>query len=444
MNANTLKYIILALFIALALGAVLLFTGVIPGFGGSNSSKGATIKKAELIVWGTQDNQTVFSTLVKSFQETNPGIKIVYVKKTPEGYEEELIRAFATGTGPDIFGIHNTWLQKYSDLLGPAPQSVFSGDEVKSTMVDVVQRDFLANDSLYAVPLSVDTLALYYNTDLFNSSSIVFPPTTWDDFVKDSHLLTKRRQSGDFTVSGTALGGSANVLNAPDILALIMLQYGIPIIDSNGNVNFAVKQNTSDGLTSPAEAALDFYTSFTRPSSSNYSWAKSSPLSSEDLFAQNKVGMIFGYAGTRENLLQKSPRLRFDIAPVPQVKDSVFNRNYASYWGYGVYKNSPNKQISWEFLKHLISQNVQLYYNSAVGKPSAVRSLIAIQQQDPILKVFANEALSATSVNQVDFVVLQKAFTTMIESQISKNESLRQSLIEATQNINATLKKNIP
>lgn len=444
MNANTLKYLIMALFIGLAVAAVLLWAGIIPGVGGGDTTTGATIKKAELTVWGTQDEQGMFASLVKAFQGANPGIKIVYIKKASEGYEDELVRAFAAGKGPDIFGIHNTWLQKYSDLLGQAPQDVFPANEVKTTMTDVVQRDFLANDSLYAVPLSLDTLALYYNTDLFNSAGIVFPPTTWDDFVKDSRILTKRRQSGDFTVSGAALGGSTNVSYAPDILTLLMLQYGVPIIDATGTVRFAVTQNAGAGGLSPAEAALDFYTSFARPSSPNYSWAKSSPLSSEDLFAQNQVGMMFGYAGTRTNLLKKSPRLHFDIAPVPQVKDSVFNRNYASYWGYGVYKNSPNRQISWEFLKYLLSPGVQTYYNSAVGRPSALRSLIAVQQQDPNLKVFANEALSATSVNQVDFTLLRSTFTDMIESQISKNESLRQSLTEAAQNINALLKKNNP
>ena len=439
MNANTLKYLIMALFIGLAIAAVLLWAGIIPGVGGGSTSTGATIKKAELTVWGTQDEQGMFASLTKAFQGTNPGIKITYVKKASEGYEDELVRAFAAGKGPDIFGIHNTWLQKYSDLLGSAPQDVFSANEVRTTMTDVVQRDFLVNDSLYAIPLSLDTLALYYNTDLFNSAGIVFPPATWDEFVKDSRILTKRRQSGDFTVSGAALGGSTNVSYAPDILTLLMLQYGVPIVDATGSVRFAVTQSAGAGSASPAEAALDFYTSFARPSSPNYSWAKSSPLSSEDLFAQNQVGMMFGYAGTRADFLKKSPRLHFDIAPVPQVKDSVFNRNYASYWGFAVSKYADgNEGWAWDYVLNVTKDpaRAMLYAGPAKRSP-AVRRAIAELLDDPDMSVFARQALTAGSWYEIDAdaarSILDDAIKNVLMGRLDSEKSLKQAEDQVSQ-----------
>lgn len=428
MNAGTLKYLIIAIFMGFAIGAVLLWAGIVPGGGSSsgNSTAGATIKKADLTVWGIEDDATTFNALVESFRGINPGIKITYVKKTLEKYEEELVRAFAAGRGPDIFSVNHTWLAKYGDLLALSPEGLFPVGEVKGNMVDIVQRDLFSQNFFSAAPLYMDTLALYYNTDLFNSASIVFPPSTWDDFVKDSRLLTKRRQGGDIAVSGSALGGSKNIPYAPDILALLMLQYGFSFDDAASQPGA-----TQNAGANPAEAALDFYTSFAKPSSPNYSWQKDTVENAEDLFAQNRVGMMFGYAGTRASLLRKSPRLQFSVAPMPQPKNAVFNKNYANYWGYGVYKNSKNKQIAWEFLNYLLTPQMQEYYGQIVKKASVLRSVIAKQQHNPDLKVFADQALTAASLNQIDFAALHDAFIGMIESQISKGEPLRQSVQNA-------------
>lgn len=42
---------------------------------------------------------------------------------------------------------------------------------------------------LYAVPLAVQTLQMYYNKDLFAAAGITAPPTTWAEFTKDVETL---------------------------------------------------------------------------------------------------------------------------------------------------------------------------------------------------------------------------------------------------------------
>ena len=441
MNATTLKYLIMAVFIGLGIFAVLVWAGIVPGLGGGGNTGTATIKRAELTVWGTADDKAQFDAMVEAFRGPNPGVKITYEKKSPEGYEDELVRAFAAGKGPDLFALHNTWLVKYGDLLAPAPKELISPAGLKGTLADVALRDFAAGDALYGLPLAIDTLALYYNTELFNSAGIVFPPKDWDEFVKDSRLLTKRKPNGEVAISGAAMGAGNNIPYAPDHLALLMLQYGASIFDASGKVNFGAAGGSGASL-SPAEAALDFYTSFAKPSHPNYSWQKDSVFTAEDLFAQNRAGMLFGYAGTRTQLLKKSPRLQFAVAPMPQVKGATFNKNYANYWGYGVYKNSKNKELAWEFLNYLLTPPIQEYYGSVMGKASVVRSVIAKQQQNPDLNVFADQALTAVSVNRIDFTILRAVFTEMIASQISGDQFPRQSLQNAAAEMNTLLKQN--
>lgn len=428
------KYIIGAILALIGVFWVLVWAGVVPGL---RIMDKATIKKSKLVVWGTVDDATAYNNLVGLFKAENPGMEIVYYKKAENTYEQDLLRAFASGEGPDIFGVHHTWLYRYSDLITAAPKEIFPVSEFREQFVDVAQKDFLFGENLFGVPLYTDTLVLYYNIDLFNSAGIVFPPKDWEEFTKYSQALTKRKQAGDIAVSGAALGGGKNVAFASDILTALMLQNGALLSDATGRINF---KSIGGGL-APIEKALEFYTSFSKQTSPNYSWSGTSLENSETMFAQGKAAMMLGYASTKESILRKSPRLRFAAAPFPQVKNATIKKNYADYWGYAVYKNSPNKDAAWQFLHFLAQHNVSAYYASVTRRSGSRRSVIAVQQEDPQVKMFAEQALSAVSWIQLDDQVIKQVFTDMIDAQVTGDQPLQQAIANADTKINTLMKK---
>lgn len=429
------KYIIGAVLVVVGLFWVLVWAGVVPGLRVIDK---ATIKKAKLVVWGTTDDASIYGGLIKSFQGANPGVEIKYFKKAEDGYEQELLRAFAAGEGPDVFNVHHTWLYRYSDLVSAAPKEIFSASEFRERFVDGAQKDFLFEENLFGVPLYVDTLALYYNIDLFNSAGIVFPPKDWDEFTQYSRMLTKRKQSGDIVMSGAAVGGGKNVVSSSDILAALMLQNGAPLSDASGRVNFRIG---GTGSANPLEKALEFYTSFAKQASPNYSWSGTSVENSESMFAQGRAAMMIGYANAKTSIIKKSPRLRFAVAPFPQVKNAVVKKNYADYWGYAVYKNSSNKDMAWQFLHFLAEPQNSAAYVSFAQRPGSQRATIAAQQNDPQMKMFAEQALSAVSWIQLDEQVIRKVFTDMIDAQIAGDQPLQQTILNAETKINALIKK---
>ncbi len=431
---SKVKYIIGGVLALVGVFWVLVWAGVVPGL---RIIDKATIKKSKLVVWGTADDASVYNELAKLFKAENPGMEITYHKKAESTYEQDLLRAFAGGEGPDIFGVHHTWLYRYGDLITAAPKEIFPASEFREQFVDVAQRDFLFGENLFGVPLYTDTLALYYNIDLFNSAGIVFPPKDWEEFTKYSQALTKRKQSGDIAVSGAALGGGKNVVFSSDILTALMLQNGALLSDATGRINF---KSLGGGLI-PIEKALKFYTSFAKQTSPNYSWSGTSLENSETMFAQGKAAMILGYASTKESIMRKSPRLRFAVAPFPQVKNATIKKNYADYWGYAVYKNSPSKDAAWQFLHFLAQHNISAYYASVTQRPGSLRSVIAAQQEDPQIKMFAEQALSAVSWIQLDDQVIKQVFTDMIDAQVTGDQPLQQAILSADTKINTLMKK---
>jgi len=435
--SNTLKYIILIVFIIIAVAIVLVWAGVIPGL----RLNKAKIQRADLVMWGVDDDRDTYQKLINAYQANNPGVNISYEQKSKETYEDELIRAFAAGKGPDIFGIHHTWRPKYSDILSPAPKDIFPTADFRNTFLDVVQKDFMAGNEIYGVPLYVDTLALYYNTEWFHSAGIVLPPKDWDEFVEIARRLTKRKSNGDILFSGAALGAADNITNSADTLALLFAQNGVGLSDEKGLINFNAVSNVPGRGTQPAEKALEFYTSFAKPSSGNYSWSKDSAISSEDAFAQNRVAMALGYSVMSQRLLSKNARVKFEIASLPQVKNAVFHKNYPAYWGFGVYKNSKNKDAAWQFLKFLAQPDISRYYLSATKKPAAQKNLVVEQQSDARLGVFATQGLTAFFWTQLDEPVIKQVFREMIEAQLNSDQSSSLAVKTAEAKIKSLMKR---
>lgn len=423
---NITKVAIIGSVILVILFVFLVYLGVIPGL-----KIGADNAPVELEVWGVFDDSDAITPLIQAFQSKYPNVTIIYRKKTIQNYEDELIRSFAAGKGPDIFMIHNSWVPKFRDLLTPVTADILPINEFRSRFVDVVQKDFIYKENIYGIPLYVDTLALYYNVDLFNSAGIIEPPKTWEEFDEYSKKLTKRSDTGEILVSGAAIGSGKNVLYSADILSLMMMQRGGRLSGVNGEIIFDSE---------PAgKIALDFYTQFSKPEDDSYSWPQSNVNDSQSMFALGRSAMMFGYSWTRQNILQKSPRLRFKVVNMPQVKNSILKKNYANYWGYGVYVNSPYRSMAWRFLKFLSEPQNAILYLSTMNYPASQKPILATQQSDEKLGIFANQALTADSWFQLDSAIIKEAMVNMIDQRVLSEQSADVSLRKAASEINSKI-----
>jgi multiple sugar transport system substrate-binding protein len=424
---NIAKILIIGSVTLLIVFVFLIYLGVIPGL----KFQFRNIPPSDIEIWGVFDDSDAISPLIQAFQVKNPSVTISYRKKSIQNYEKELVRAFAVGKGPDIFMINNSWLGRYKDLLYPAPQKIISLSDFQRDFVDVARKDFIDNGIIYGMPLYVDTLALYYNVDLFNSAGLINPPKDWDEFEKYSKILTKKTVSGDILVSGSAMGSGKNILNSVDILSLLMLQKGSKLSDDKGRIIF----DNEPG----AIKAFNFYTKFAKPESNSYSWSQNFPNDSQDMFAQGRAAMMFGYSYARNNILRKAPRLRFGISYMPQIKNSILKKNYADYWGYGVYVKSAYSEAAWSFLKFLSEPKNAGFYLSSIKSPASQKSILFTQQNNPKLAVFADQALTADSWLQLNSDIIKNILEDMIDSQVVSEQSANIALRKAAAEINSKI-----
>jgi multiple sugar transport system substrate-binding protein len=389
--------------------------------------------EADIMMWGVWDESGLMQEYEEAFNQKYPNVSITYRKQTIENYEQQLTDALAENRGPDIFAMHHTWLNKHKGKMQPVSENVMTEKAYRQRFLDVVEKDFISSEGeVYGFPLYTDSLALYYNRDMFDNARIVNPPETWRDFQDTTKKLTKIDSNGRITQAGATLGTADNINRAQDILAVLMEQ------------NLAQRNRTMPKFNNKAgQRALAFYTDFANPRKTVYSWNKNQNYS-VDAFAEGKAAMTVGYSYLVDRIKSKSPRLNFEVAELPQISPDKNVANYTNYWGYTVSSqaNEREARASYLFLKFLTSKENSQKYFLETNRPTPRRDLIEKQSQDLQYGVFAKQLLNIETWDQPDNTEVDKILGTMIKA-VNSNEARPEDAVEnASFKVQALQKEN--
>ncbi len=382
-------------------------------------------------MWGVFDDADTMEPLVRAFEasQKRARVQVEYRKiSPPDQYEEILRTALAEGRGPDVLLVHSSWIPRWQGTLLPAPSDTVSLRNVRDEFVDTVANDLVLNGRILGLPLFVDSLALYYNKDIFNASGVARPPRTW----KEAHDVVRRTvrfnpvEPGQIDQHGLAAGTGRNVNRSPDIISAILLQNGVVFHDDTGAIAFGDDER--------ARQSVRFLTDFANPAKDVYTWQPTSDYSI-DAFAEGEAAMMFNYSYHRATIQAKNPRLNFAIAPFPQLDGTT--ATYASYWAFGVSRQSANAQAAWQFVRFLTGTDSAREYLKRSGYPPARRDLVVELQRDPTIGVFAEQALSARTWQQPDNRVVDRVFTEMLDDVVVGRDTVEAALRRAAEQIQA-------
>lgn len=407
---------------------VLIFFGLRPKVNSSATTK--------LTMWGVENKETL-SALLGSY----PYGQVTYTWIDPANYEAQLLSALAAGVGPDVFEISNRDLPKWQSGLAPVPAALsqtFGLLQLQSAFPDVVAQDFVSGGQIYGLPLSIDTLAMVYNKDLLNSAGIAVLPKTWEDFETDVTRLRTINEQGQIARAAAAIGGSsASIPNAPDLLSLLMLQNGTQMVNASmGVANFATVSNGAPGI-----AAFIFYLQFANAASPYYTW-NDSMGNAFDSFVSGKTAILFAYESDLATIKAKAPFLHIGVAPMPQATGASAAVNYPKYYGF-VAAKAGQAAAAWDLILYLtITSGDARAYQSATGKPPALRADIQADINDPNLSVFASQALTARSWYEVNSAKIDAIFNSAILDVMTGAADSARALTQAQTAVNALMSQH--
>ncbi|MGP9616216.1 ABC transporter substrate-binding protein [Arthrobacter sp. AOP36-A1-22] len=341
----------------------------------------------------TDDERVLQDSIDRYTEETGTKVELEVIPWSD--LYNRILTAVSSGDGPDVLNIGNTWavsLQASGAFMpweGDALDKIGGQDRF-------VQTSWATGGAEGKVPTSVPlyglSYSMYYNTKMFKEAGIESPPATWDDFVADAKKLTKdTNDDGKTDQWGVSLAG-ASVTNNAHAAFIRGLQNGGSLYDADGKPQFAtdgvvkgvnqwVQLMGSDGVVNPSMAE-----------------AQNGSDMVED-FAAGKSAMFFDQAPGKT--LNARDMKDYKAAPVPMMTAEATGlegtQSHVAGINVSVFDNSDNKAAAVDFVKHLTSDDEQIYLNkeyTALPVVTAAYDDEAFQSDEITLKkdILANHA----------------------------------------------------
>lgn len=257
--------------------------------------------------------------IMKDFTEAT-GIK-TEIQVVEWGSYWTLLEAGASGGEmPDVFWMHSNEAVRYmaNDILLDITDKIAESDKLEmDKFPEDIKEMYQWNDKTYAVPKDVDTIAIWYNKDMFDEAGIEYPDGswTWDEFYDIAEKLTKE--------DGSQFGFAANPSNEQDTWMNIIYSMGGSVLTEDNKSGF------DDPNTIKAMNFVDKCIKNVMPPA-----ATMSETGTDVLFSSGKVAMIsqgsWMVSGFKDNeyIVEHA-----DVARLP--KDAETGRSVSLYNGLG-------------------------------------------------------------------------------------------------------------
>ncbi|BDZ54648.1 ABC transporter substrate-binding protein [Agromyces marinus] len=224
-------------------------------------------------VWD-QKQQEAMEDIADAFTAEHPNVTVNLQIAPYKEYFTKLQTSVSGGSAPDVFWMNGPNFQLYASngVLEPLDDAGIDTAAYPEGLVDLYTYD----GSLYGAPKDFDTVALWYNTELFDAAGVEYPEAgwTWDDLKEKAAALTDA-STGTYGIVATQYG-QENYYNS-------IAQAGGEVISADG---------TTTGYDTPeALAGIELWTDLIAAGSSPTA-QQMTDTSAEDFFLSGKAAMF--------------------------------------------------------------------------------------------------------------------------------------------------------
>jgi len=321
---------------------------------------------------------TAMDQLIANFEAANPGITVKMTHFPYADYRTKVAAAIPAGEGPDVVQLFYGWLNDYvaAELIQPLPADVFPPDRIEADFFPMVAA-MREGDNYWALPTAVRSLALFYNTRMFEEAGIDGPPETLDELVEIAKKLTKVDGAGNITQVGITAG-----MNAQDHHwfreVLVRQMGGDPYLDDYKTVNY----NSEAGI-----KAVAFYTGLANTEKVTAFGFMDEPQAA---FKAGRAGMHID-GSFRIGSLDKIRGLKWGVTELP-ANDAGERFNYSSYWVNAITTKARDEKYdaAVKFMEYVTSDEAMQVWLDVVGELPAKPSvgMTEANANDPVFGPF--------------------------------------------------------
>ncbi len=433
-NISVFQAVLLAVFGALALGGIVVFST----YSGSSKNK---VTIGNVVIWGVLPNTEMRTALAEISKQNQDFKSVTYVEKKQSEFEADLSKAIATGKAPDLVLISQDNIIPLTNEIRPIPYASLPKRNFLNAFADI-SSIYLGPNGAYGIPIAIDPMMLYYNRRLLSSAGIVSPPKTWDALSGLVPRVVKLTKSQNVSRALIAFGSYNNVNNAYGVLSTLFLQAGVPLVTRNSKgvylTSFGINGAETDNITSPGVSVVRFYTEFADPTKVSYTWNSTLPKSRQEFLAGN-LALYLGYASEARFISEANPNLSFDVSVMPQLAVAPTKTVFARVYAFAIPRGSSNPSGALLAASKMSSLTNEKIISDKLGLAPSLRSLLAITPKNPITSIVYTSAIMSRAWLAPSINVTNKIFSRMIKEVITGSSSIAQSLTKTKQSFIVTL-----
>src|SRR3989344_162311 len=406
----------------IAVGVILFATF---GKGGNTDSIG------RVEIWGSV-SQEVMDEAIKKLNEADDRAyrEVIYKEFENANFNQELAEAIASGTGPDAFVLPQDLIIKHESKIFPIPYETYQLRDFKDKFIEEGEL-YLTSTGILAFPFMVDPMVMYWNRDIFSANGVSTPPKSWEEFFALSQKITKKDDTFNIFTGLIGLGDYRNIVHAKEIISTLIMQAGNPIVtrDEDG---LGITLNDSFGKQiPPAVEAIDFYTQFSNPVKTIYTWNRALP-DSKKFFLANDLALYLGFASELPELRALNPNLNFDVTTLPQAENGNVV-TYGNMYALAVVKASDNPGGAYRAILALTDDSILSAVAENTGLPPVSRSLLSTPTDDPYLDIFYKSALFSKGWLDPNKEETDTIFKEMIDSILAVRKKTTEAIRQASE-----------
>lgn len=294
--------------------------------------------------WGGSD-QPIIEEMLRLYVTPaleKEGITVLY-EPIADDFQRYIVNALSANTAPDLFYMDIFWAQSLIQAGQVEPLDSYIAKSKllkKEDFIPSLLDAFSHQGKVYGIPKDFNTLALFYNKDLFDLAGVAYPDEhdTWDTFARKLEAVSK-------------LDGVYGLALQPEFARMGALAYaaGFKTFEQNGKSN----------LFHPGfKAALEWYTGLAKsragimPADLGQSWGGGA-FGTEEVAACIEGAWVIGH------LKDQAPNLNYGATFLPKAPSTGKRGNLIFCVAWGMNKESKHKQAAFKVLEQLTSPEVQ-------------------------------------------------------------------------------------
>ncbi|MBY0539228.1 extracellular solute-binding protein [Patescibacteria group bacterium] len=426
MNMSLFQTVVIGVFVAFGLGALLLF---------ATFSSSSSARVGEVLIWGTLSAQEMQPALDVLQGGSDEYTGVTYQPMGESDFIPKLVAAIAAGRGPDVVLFPTSYLLSQGDKLVQIPYSEYSRREFQDTFLEAGEV-LLTGSGMYGVPFSLDPLVLYWNRTFFTEAGLAQAPKYWDEVTTQTEALSKSDSRGTLTRSGIAMGTWENVTHAKGLMVSLIRQLGNPVVAKSERGGYvSVLKDAGAGQQPSAPSALRFYTDFADPVKTSYSWNSSQP-ESLNAFVSGRLALYVGRASELFPIRASNPNLNFDVSVLPSVRGGT-QATEATMLSLSIPRGSRNSDGALLVIRALATPEIDRALTQSLRTPSVRRDQAQSASDNSYTSIFRQSALSSFVFLDPDPANSDSVFQRMVERVASGEAEVSQSVIQASSELGA-------